>query len=116
MPTATAESRPQSPKYVDVESTSVRGTKAVFKDDVLVEAKRTTGCFALLSNGIKDPVEALSIYRHKDMVEKAFDKQVKLYDKLGIPPRYTWAGIPVRGRPRQGPPHVRHRHVHGGPE
>ncbi|MDI9526083.1 MAG: transposase, partial [Pseudomonadota bacterium] len=35
--------------------------------------KRNYGYFALLSNEIKDPVEALEIYRNKDLVEKAFD-------------------------------------------
>ena len=36
------------------------------------EAKRNYGYFALLSNEIKDAVEALTIYRNKDLVEKAF--------------------------------------------
>lgn len=29
--------------------------------------------FVLLSNGIKEPLEALDIYRSKDVIEKAFD-------------------------------------------
>jgi len=50
-----------------------RGTKAIAKEEALAEAKRNYGYFALLSNEIKDPVEALEIYRNKDLVEKAFD-------------------------------------------
>jgi hypothetical protein len=30
------------------------------------------GYFALLSNGVKDHLEALEIYRSKDLIEKAF--------------------------------------------
>ena len=35
--------------------------------------KRYTGFQALLSNRVKDPVEALRRYRDKDVVEKSFD-------------------------------------------
>lgn len=34
--------------------------------------KKYTAYFALLSNDIKNPIEALQIYRNKDMVEKVF--------------------------------------------
>ena len=34
---------------------------------------RYSGFQVLLTNGIKDPVEALQIYRDKDVVEKCFD-------------------------------------------
>ena len=34
---------------------------------------RYAGFQALFSNGIKDPLEALQIYRDKDVVEKCFD-------------------------------------------
>ena len=34
--------------------------------------KRNYGYFSLLSNSIKDPLEALEIYRSKDLIEKAF--------------------------------------------
>ena len=33
--------------------------------------ERSYGFFALISNGIKDPLEALEIYRTKDLIEKA---------------------------------------------
>ena len=63
----------QYARYFEVKSTPVRGTKALVKEDALAEAKRNYGYFALLSNEIRDPVEALAVYRNKDMVEKAFD-------------------------------------------
>jgi hypothetical protein len=63
----------QYARYFEVKSTPVRGTKVVAKEEALAEAKRYFGYFALLSNEIKDAVEALEIYRNKDLVEKAFD-------------------------------------------
>ena len=71
----------QYAKYFEVESTPVRGTKVVAKEEALAEAKRNYGYFALLSNEIKDAVEALEIYRNKDLVEKAFDN---LKDRLNL--------------------------------
>jgi len=68
-------------KYFEVKSTPVRGTKVLAKEDAIAEAKRNYGYFALMSNEIKDPVEALSIYRNKDMVEKAFEN---LKDRLNL--------------------------------
>ena len=47
--------------------------KVVANEESMAEAKRNYGYFALLSNEIKDAVEALEIYRNKDLVEKAFD-------------------------------------------
>lgn len=60
-------------KYFEVKSTPVRGTKVIAKENALSEAKRNYGYFALLSNDVKEPVEALTIYRNKDLVEKAFE-------------------------------------------
>lgn len=48
-------------KYFEVKSTPVRGIKATAKEEALQEAKRNYGYFALLSNEIKDAVEALEI-------------------------------------------------------
>lgn len=64
---------PQYARYFDVRSTPVRGTKVEVREEALAEAKRMYGYFALMSNEIRDPWEALAIYRNKDMVEKAFD-------------------------------------------
>ncbi len=60
-------------RYFEVKSTPVRGTKVTAREEALAEAKRNYGYFALLSNEIKDPLDALTIYRNKDLVEKAFD-------------------------------------------
>ncbi len=60
-------------KYFEVKSTPVRGMKIIAREEAVAEAKRNHGYFALLSNEIKDAVEALEIYRNKDLVEKAFD-------------------------------------------
>ncbi|MGM0384218.1 MAG: IS1634 family transposase [Thermodesulfobacteriota bacterium] len=60
-------------KYFEVKSTPVRGTKVVAKEAALAAAKKNYGYFALLSNEVKDALEALEIYRNKDLVEKAFD-------------------------------------------
>lgn len=60
-------------KYFEVKSTPVREIKIIAKEDALAAAKRNYGYFALLSNEIKDSVEALEVYRNKDLVEKAFD-------------------------------------------
>ena len=59
-------------KYFEIKTTPIRGTKAKAKDQIIAEAKKNYGYFALVSNDIKDPISALEIYRNKDLVEKAF--------------------------------------------
>lgn len=59
-------------KYFDIRTTPVRGTKVFAKEEAMAEAKRNYGYFALASNEIKDAIEALEIYRNKDLVEKSF--------------------------------------------
>jgi len=71
----------QYAKYFEVKNTPVRGMKVLAKEDAIAEAKCNYGYFALMSNEIKDPVEALSIYRNKDLVEKAFEN---LKDRLNL--------------------------------
>jgi len=68
-------------KYFDVKCTPVRGIKVTAKEDALREAKLNYGYFALLTNEVKDAVEALEIYRNRDLVEKAFDN---LKDRLNL--------------------------------
>ena len=63
----------QYAKYFEVKTTPVRGTKVIAKEDALREAKRNYGYFTLLSNEIKEPIQALEIYRKKDLIEKAFE-------------------------------------------
>jgi hypothetical protein len=59
-------------KYFTVTETPKRGRKVEAKQEAMLEAARNYGYFALLSNDVKDPFEALSLYRSKDIVEKAF--------------------------------------------
>ncbi len=56
----------------DINTTPARGTKVTAREEAIVEAKKNYGYFALISNEVKDPIEALEIYRNKDLVEKAF--------------------------------------------
>jgi transposase len=66
------EHEKQYAKYFNVKTTPVRGVKVTAKEDVILEAKKNYGYFVFLSNDVKDPIEALEIYRNKDLVEKAF--------------------------------------------
>lgn len=59
-------------KYFETHETPARGIKVVAKQEVIDEARKNYGYFALISNQEKDPVKALDIYRNKDLVEKAF--------------------------------------------
>jgi len=59
-------------KYYDVKKTPVRGISLTPKQEAIDEAERYYGFFALISNGVKDPLEALGIYRGKDLIEKGF--------------------------------------------
>jgi hypothetical protein len=59
-------------KYFRIRETPARGRR-VEPDEGAIDAEtRDFGYFALLSNEVKDPSEALSLYRSKDIVEKAF--------------------------------------------
>ena len=68
-------------KYYDVTETPVRGVRIAPKQPAIDAARKNFGFFVLLSNGVKDPVEALKIYRAKDMIEKAFND---LKDRLNM--------------------------------
>ena len=59
-------------KYFVVHQTPVRGAKVTARQAAIEDAKKDYGFFSLISNDIKDPIEALEIYRNKDLVEKAF--------------------------------------------
>ena len=60
-------------KYFDVKTTPVRGQKVVAKEDVIANARKNFGFFALMGNEAMDAGMALQLYRNKDLVEKAFD-------------------------------------------
>ena len=59
-------------KFFEVTETPKRGRKIKPKEAAMLEAAKNYGYFALLSNEVKDPGEALSLYRSKDVIEKAF--------------------------------------------
>jgi len=59
-------------KYYEIRETPIKGISLIPKQEAIVAVEKYYGYFALLSNGIKDPLEALEIYRSKDMIEKAF--------------------------------------------
>lgn len=59
-------------RYYEIHETPKRGMRLVPKQNAIDAARKNYGYFALLSNGIKDPLEALHTYRSKDIIEKAF--------------------------------------------
>lgn len=59
-------------KYFEVKETPKRGISIKPKQEAMDAAAKNYGYFALLSNEIKDPIQALSTYRNKDLIEKAF--------------------------------------------
>jgi transposase len=61
-------------RYFVVRETPKRGRHVVVLDEEVQAFKlKTAGFFILISNDIKDPVQALKTYRDKDEAEKAFD-------------------------------------------
>lgn len=59
-------------KYFTIKETPKRGISITINQKAIDKAKQRYGFFALLSNEVKDPLDALSIYRMRDVVEKAF--------------------------------------------
>lgn len=70
-------------KYYDIRTTAVRGTTIIPKQDAITEIEKNYGYYALMSNDIKDPLEALAIYRLKNLAEKAFHN---LKERLSLRP------------------------------
>ena len=68
-------------KYFEVVETPKRGVKVTPKEEVMKAQVRNYGYFAMLSNEVRDPFEALSLYRSKDIVEKGFGN---LKDRLNF--------------------------------
>ncbi len=59
-------------KYFTVKSAPKKGKQIIANEEAMLEASKNYGYFALLSNEIKNPEEALDLYRSKDIVEKGF--------------------------------------------
>jgi transposase len=55
----------------EIRETPVKGVSLTPKQDAIAETEKNYGYFVLVSNGVKDPLEALEIYRAKDLIEKA---------------------------------------------
>jgi transposase len=61
-------------RFFVVKETPKRGLRVSFNDtEIQKHRKRYAGFFCILSTSIKDPMEALRIYRAKDAVENSFD-------------------------------------------
>ena len=59
-------------KYFEIKETPKKGISLTVKQDAVDAAHERYGFFVLISNEVKDPVTALSLYRMRDVVEKAF--------------------------------------------
>lgn len=59
-------------KYFTVNETPVKGVVVTPNQEAINQAQQNFGYFSLLSNGEKNPIEVLGIYRNKDVIEKAF--------------------------------------------
>lgn len=61
-------------RYFIVRNTPKRGRSVTFNDGEIQKYRnRYAGFFCILSSKIKDPVEALCVYRTKEVVENSFD-------------------------------------------
>ena len=59
-------------KYFILKNTPAKGIQAFVNEEAVAKAKRHYGIFALMSNEKMDSIQALDIYRSKDLVEKVF--------------------------------------------
>jgi transposase len=82
-------------KYYDVSTTPVRGMSITPRQDAIDLAERDYGYFALISNDIKDPMEALKLYRSKDLIEKAFGN---LKERLNMRRTSVWSEHNLEGK------------------
>ena len=69
-----AEHKEQYETFFIITTTPVRGMKVSYNNDAVQQyIKRYAGFQAIFTTGFKDPVEALRVYRNKDIIEKCFD-------------------------------------------
>jgi len=76
-----AQHAAQYEKYCIIKNTPKRGRSITLRHDVVKSEEQNYGFFILLSNCISDAKEALTVYRAKDCVEKAFGN---LKERLGF--------------------------------
>lgn len=61
-------------QFLRISDTPKRGLRVTFNDEqVQKHRKRYAGFFCILTSKVKDPMDALRIYREKDAVENSFD-------------------------------------------
>ena len=82
-------------KYFEVKTTPKRGKKIQAREGAMRAASRNYGYYALLSNEVKDPFEALSLYRSKDIVEKGFGN---LKERLNFRRMHTSSELALNGK------------------
>ena len=80
------EHEKQYEKFYTIQETTARGVSIKPKQEAIDRAEQNYGYFALISNGIKDPLEALELYRAKDLIEKAFGS---LKERLNMRRQYV---------------------------
>ncbi len=59
-------------KYFEVKETPKRGISLSYKQEAIDSVRERYGFFVLISNEVKDPVIARSLYKMHDVIEKAF--------------------------------------------
>lgn len=82
-------------KYFIIIETPVRGISLSYKQDAINAARERYGFFVLVSNEVKDPAEALRLYRLRDVVEKAFGD---LKDRLNCRRSLVSSETALRGK------------------
>lgn len=82
-------------KYFIVKETPKRGISIEYRQDEIDAARKRYGFFTLLSNEVKDPVEALCLYRTRDVIEKAFGN---LKDRLNLRRSLTSSESALEGK------------------
>ncbi|MEA3433542.1 MAG: IS1634 family transposase [Campylobacterota bacterium] len=60
-------------KYFTVHETPVRGIQVQANEEAIRDKEKNFGYFTLISNSIKESIEAIDVYRSKDLIEKAYD-------------------------------------------
>jgi transposase len=81
--------------YFITHETPIRGISIESKQDSIDEAEKNFGYFALLTNGINDPLYALEVYRSKDLIEKAFGN---LKERLNMRRNYVSSEEGLEGK------------------
>ena len=81
-------------KYFEIKETPKRGVSLTVKQDAVDAAHERYGFFVLISNEVKDPVTALSLYRMRDVVEKAF---WNVKERLNLKRTMTSSKVPWMG-------------------